>query len=104
MSEAHTPGPWLMVSNTVYSLTHAGWRKGVEQFKNRFHAYVQADKECPDDEHTANVRLIAAAPDLLEAAKALVAADDARSNVQPLYESACALARAAIAKATGGQS
>lgn len=46
MEMKHTPGPWLRDGNMIYSLMHAGWRKGEELFKNRFHAYVQADREC----------------------------------------------------------
>jgi len=69
METKHTLGPWLRDGNMIYSLMHAGWRKGEELFKNRFHAYVQSDRECPDEEHEANVKLIAAAPDLLEALK-----------------------------------
>lgn len=94
MKAAHTPGPWLTVSNTIYSLMHAGWRKGTEQFKNRFHAYVQADMDCPDDEHKANVLLIAAAPDLLAALQGVIRVADRKTDE---FDAA----RAAVAKAIG---
>lgn len=101
MKTSHTPGPWLRENNTVYSLMHYGWRKGTELFKNRFHTYVQADKECPDDEHEANVLLIAAAPELLEA---LESALDALENEGVTFWSDTQdKARDAIAKATGGK-
>lgn len=66
----HTPGPWEKDGLTVYALMHAGWHKGVEQFKNRFFCGVQGDVECSTRELDANARLIAAAPDLLAALKA----------------------------------
>lgn len=54
----HTPGPWLVEGRTVYALNDDGY--------NRFSALVQ-DAHTPGDELEANARLIAAAPDLLEA-------------------------------------
>lgn len=62
MMKKHTPGPWFRDGKTVYALMHAGWRKGVELFKNRFYASVQRDAECSEEEAEANARLIAAAP------------------------------------------
>jgi len=58
---AATPGPWLKEGQTIYALMHFGWRKGVEQFKNRFWASVYKDSECPEEERQANVDFIAAA-------------------------------------------
>jgi hypothetical protein len=58
---AATPGPWLKEGHTIYTLVHFGWRKGVEQFKNRFWASVYKDVECPEEERQANVDFIAAA-------------------------------------------
>ena len=63
----HTEGPWLREGNTVYALMHFRWFKGVEQFKNRFWASVYKDKDVSEEEREANARLIAAAPELLEA-------------------------------------
>ena len=63
MDAKHTPGPWLREGNTIYALMHDGWRKGVEQFRNRFFAQVQVDVSCGDEERNANALLIAAAPE-----------------------------------------
>ncbi|MGQ8875915.1 hypothetical protein ACUTR7_00275 [Delftia sp. NA_296.1] len=43
MSEAinSRPGPWLSEGNWTYTLQHAGWRRGEEQFENRLFAQVQ---------------------------------------------------------------
>lgn len=61
-----TPGPWEVDGNTVYALESAGWHRGVERMQNRFSALVQSPRTS-SSELEANARLIAAAPDLLEA-------------------------------------
>lgn len=107
----HTPGPWQVDGQTIYALMHHGWRKGVEQFRNRFYVHVQADKECPDEEHEANVSLIAAAPDLLAALQALLVETRHLDDAGPLgqeyqsdaLESAIKASDAAIEKALGEQ-
>lgn len=100
MSEAkHTPGPWLVEGRTVYALIHSGWKKGVQQFKNRFYASVQLDHEAPDVEAEANARLIAAAPELFYALRQIISDFPARRDwLDPDLER---IARAAIAKAEG---
>ena len=107
----HTPGPWLREDRTIYTLMHHGWRKGVEQLKNRFTVTVQKDFECSQEEIEANARLIAAAPELLKALKAIearityyagLAEGDAPNIEQWAYTDQSgdlASARAAIAKA-----
>lgn len=103
----HTPGPWLREGNTVYALMHFGFRKGVEQFKNRFWAGVYKDREVSEEEREANAILIAAAPELLEALQMGYAEtmDYIRlNNLGAENNHWLVLARAAIAKATGGQS
>ncbi len=99
----HTPGPWTGKSRT---LTHGGWRSpeqliDITAGETLIASYSTAPSEYPDDQtNVANARLIAAAPDLLEALKALCAAPlhsvDARSE---LWVEAVA----AIAKAEGKQ-
>lgn len=70
----HTPGEWRRIGRLVYVLMPAGWSKGVEQFKNRITITVSHDRECPEEEAEACARLIAAAPDLLDLATALLSA------------------------------
>jgi hypothetical protein len=94
----HTPGPWARIGTTVYALMHDGWKRGVEQFKNRFTVQVQRDRECSEEEAEANARLIAAAPDLLEALEQAVTS--MQDSGYPNSHVAVRAARAAIAKAT----
>lgn len=98
MSEAkHTPAPWLIAKSDasfVYALNDNGY--------NRFWAHVTGGnlrraESTLRAEVEANARLIAAAPDLLDALIEIVSADDAHELTQKHIESA----RAAIAKATG---
>jgi hypothetical protein len=92
---------------------------GKRQTDKPRHACLYADYPSkgnpPDDELEANARLIASAPDLLEACKTIVAWDDAENNAeawekdqgaawrerQQLCALAFDLARSALAKATG---
>lgn len=94
----HTPGPW--------SLKMTGWRT------NPFAIYsprrpgavacVPSRTSVPLDEQDANGRLIAAAPDLLDALEAMTAAFDWQApNANPAINAAVEAARAAIAKAKG---
>lgn len=107
MSESkHTPGEWLLVDHTVYALNDQG--------ENRFTALVQggwvhrgsfSSERTSEDEKSANARLIASAPDLLEALKAMLAhacVADADPNDKDAEDHAAERkARAAIAKAEG---
>jgi hypothetical protein len=99
MSNAHTPGPWVVgpVDDTV--VTHLG-RDGV-----RYEiAAIDGDYNSPDEWPTmeANARLIAAAPDMLDALKALLFELDERFPYGWLRRLDCLpKARAAIAKAEG---
>lgn len=89
----HTPGPWCVdIPNNRHG--HSGIHGGD---------YVIADlqNDCPLNQ-TANALLIAAAPDLLEAARAVVARWDSPNwKDQPHTVEFIAKLRVAIAKATG---
>mgnify|MGYP000961965387 CR=1 FL=1 len=90
----HTPAPWSIDECTGHIIPSSGvgggicdpWGDSIEQME-------------------ANARLIAAAPELLEACKNIVAAceltDDAYYDA---IDTAINIARAAIAKAEGGAS
>ena len=107
----HTPGPWSVDDNH-------GKRYIEPIYSNEPIAEICKKK---GDEYTANARLIAAAPDLLEALEALADSapsaccvdfhhkpgdyHDADESCLALdrYEAACLSARAAIARARGAE-
>jgi hypothetical protein len=102
MSEIkHTKGPYERNGATVYALQHHGWRKGEEQFCNRVYASVYAGPGCPPEEAEAVARLFQAAPELLEALQWMLTLHEGIGG-EPYGTPD--LARAAIAKAIGGQS
>jgi hypothetical protein len=101
---AHTPGPWYWDSKTEGRDTSlAGpWLIGGPESNPIISG---ADITCRE----ANARLIAAAPDLLEAAKLVITwyeAEDKHEGTdfyqrRQMYRDSKAAVRAAIAKATG---
>lgn len=107
MSESkHTPGPWEIVRTEPSS-------HGVGRFKIISGQWSVAETFCGINEEEANARLIAAAPDLLEACEAslnalvgIIESDyQTRSNPRPAdNDPAVVLLRAAIAKAKGENS
>jgi len=80
----HTPGPWICEGSTVFSLNDDGL--------NRMWLHVERHGR-PEGESEANARLIAAAPELLEACKAM------RKTMYSPDSLESRLADAAIAKA-----
>lgn len=111
MSTKYTPAPWQVEGTTVYALEHYGWKKGEEQFCNRFTASVQRGQKENKDELLANAKLIAAAPEILEALQEMVNGDKEAIEEaellgipfpEPMLES-YKKAVAAIAKALGSQ-
>jgi hypothetical protein len=91
MTTSHTPGPWLHIGQgdvVARSDKYCGGEKDIASvFLTR------------NDEDEANANLIAAAPDLLEALKRLMGGTTTLQDAQEAAQEA----RAAIAKATGGQ-
>ena len=89
----HTQGPWTyeQISNNAYVIDENG--SAVMLYRN------------PDDEMKANARLIAAAPELLEALRGMVALEEENlrsgDDIDVCFE--LESARAAIAKAKGEQ-
>lgn len=114
----HTPGPWVV--NDFCALNEADvmvWSgedihtaKPIAECAFITQAEIDSGEDgCHQLEAEANARLIAAAPDLLEALQALM--ESRRRDQYKGWEEGCpdfhkseALARAAIAKATGAQS
>ena len=91
MADKHTPGPWKIGTPPPNGEQTVGTDQGLMVAVATTGAGVQTK---------ANASLIAAAPDLLEALKGLMALSDHRVDLRD----AAKAARAAIAKATGEQS
>ena len=108
---AHTPGPWHVEPEKDGTCVMAGDYYITDTID-------AAGGDSDDTTQHANARLIAAAPDLLDACLTLLAWDEAENNAEAFdkdqgkawreRQALCAAsfdkARAAIQKATGGQS
>lgn len=101
MSKAqHTPGPWHVVTcveddPTTRYIDDAPGEDGER-------GYYLAEVEHYDlQELEANARLIAAAPELLEALERIVSINGSTKGAQSLVDEFKHIARAAIAKAKG---
>jgi hypothetical protein len=99
---AHTPGPW-----DAECITDGAWEIKSDPQQGPWKAVcdVKANRlgeaAVTNDESESNARLIAAAPEMLEACKVALAESEAANDTSP---SACHLRyvlRAAIAKAEG---
>lgn len=93
-SPAHTPGPWTILPNTPHFVRAMHPAEGMQPVATVYHF---------DGELSANARLIASAPELLEALEAVL--PDLEHYVAthgPGPDKRLAAARAAIAKAKGG--
>jgi hypothetical protein len=92
---AHTPGPWEAIGNLVRSPMDKESGSGVmlAECADRWFLKVNSD------EAKANARLIAAAPELLEALQNLLAVAGVRIDDPRIVQFDAA--RAAVAKATG---
>lgn len=92
----HTPGPWYVLrGQRNISIRHKTGDKRLPMV-NVASVRGNLPDDCPYGSSKANASLIAAAPDLLEALKAMTE----QTNSTELA-AACDKARAAIAKATG---
>lgn len=67
-------GPWLREDRTVYALQSAGFRRGEEQFQNRWSLHVQGGVGSTPDELLAVAALVQATPALIAQRAALVEA------------------------------
>ena len=96
MTAQHTPGPWRMraaIKADEFEIRDENSSGGYAPI-----AKVKGDKRSTIEQAAANARLIAAAPDLLEALKDAVSRQAYREGSGPAWWEN---ARAAIAKATG---
>lgn len=97
---AHTPGPW-----GIEQTDDTNWIGFMRPHDRKVELIVCTTardftlKDEAREENDANARLIAAAPELLEAAMAFIAPFD---GIEVVHDGDIAKARAAIAKATGG--
>jgi len=95
---AHTPGPWRDIGGCGHVFAEVDWD---DQSVDRVIVMSQlASVDTSRKTWEANARLIAAAPELLEALKEIIAAADGDGWNQ--LDASFATARAAIAKAEGG--
>jgi hypothetical protein len=92
----HTPGPWKLA--TTYAKAQAGKYQVVPWATQRQPiARVAARPDYPPEQAEADARLIAAAPELLEALRECLGVLESYAG-HPIVEAA----RSAIAKAGGG--
>ena len=102
----HTPGPWTV--GHTRTVTHSGGIFSTETAVHRGDAADRGNCIAIAYGHGAlshsedDARLIAAAPDLLEALKELLNNPAGDYDASDGYENAVKQARAAITKATGG--
>lgn len=100
----HTPGPWAALPEEVHR-NYIRIRGTVLGCRYKIANVITPDyddgKEREAKETRANARLIAAAPELLEAAVDLVSRDFGSEGWDEACEQAALKLRAAIAKATG---
>lgn len=116
MSAAHTPGPWLIRKGDEWTNSIVTAEGENTQGEPMFWEVASYNLLRP--EARANARLIAAAPELLEACLAMLAWDEAEKTAKPfdadggagfyqrigMCQDAFDKARAAIAKATDAPS
>ncbi len=114
MSTQHTPGPWTL-TQTKHETIVDSWHIHIGEHQIPVFPYkrIYSDDRTQsglviDDEHMANARLIAAAPDLLETlSKTLKRIEEALAygylpaETEQELETQAAEIRAAIAKANG---
>lgn len=105
MSSKHTPGPWTCEPNpyTDQRFEYVCYAEGKGSVaKIERHTQNHDDwRARPRAEFEANARLIAAAPDLLEALNDLVRTMLTREFSESDYQAAFRLANAALKKARG---
>lgn len=97
MGAQHTPGPWGISSQSVSTIKQFDFMGETSVLIASAQGHDNSGFFPSYDERDANARLIAAAPDLLEALKGVLRVADRATDE---FDAA----RAAIAKATGSAS
>ena len=97
----HTPGPWVAIgpsspSGHILEFIIDNPERHAQIAKVQVSVSSISDWYAPAQDLEANARLIAAAPDMLEALQAVVSAYENGGMIEPIF-----MARAAIARATG---
>lgn len=110
MSTKHTPGPWIAIHSIPEEGSECFWLRAQPggTICRGFSQEIGTINGPQSGEQEANARLIAAAPELLEACQAMVEWDDREKDHAVDFSARIALcevafekARAAIVKATG---
>tara|TARA_R110000868_G_scaffold233914_1_gene487616 strand:- start:2131 stop:2442 length:312 start_codon:yes stop_codon:yes gene_type:complete len=101
MNAQHTPGPWRASRDKDARGWH-GWRIDSASRALMVWAAWPSEEERDSNEAEATARLIAAAPDLLDALQTAAMALIGYTHRNEIIENAIVAARAAIAKATRG--
>lgn len=103
MSAQHTPGPWTALVDQMRHGRRYGPRMALVTTNTGESVAIDCTGSGKDfDESAANARLIAAAPDLLEALRPFADLDTSTpSELWAIRSELCEAARAAIAKAEG---
>jgi hypothetical protein len=100
MSAKHTPGPWEILEHCWSDASIRSTDDYVVCSLNIRHVATEATQAMCEDRMDADARLIAAAPELLEALKIIASGGSEQFNWS--MTKAEELARTAIAKAEGG--
>lgn len=99
----HTPGPWVKSHDNFAFQIRGVFPKSKNSFVSIYH-WKDSDYGCSKDEAEANARLIAAAPELLEALQWYVENDETNGYAgNQYYLNGKSKAQKAIAKATQGE-
>ena len=109
MQHQHTPGPWIIEAETCHTGDIATVHNTAEKWVT-IYAPHWMETGMGEHEQSANARLIAAAPELLEALKAMLEVHGVRQEhanasveIPQSWVDLSDVARTAIAKATGGE-
>ena len=102
--KAHTPGPWHRNIKPArkYPTVWAGRNTHIAAVVAGAPHGSGNGETMSDEEMEANIDLIAAAPEMLEALERLLAAAD-MTTFSDQFPQECENARAALSKATGGE-